>query len=109
VQLTSFKIKKEEYLAEAVDDADVTGGVSMPMPSTYPGRRGGEGGYGTPVNSEMEQTKTWTLRRYDFLIQFCWQPTPRGKRLDNMADDAGGGGEVPSTAAVPDDTASDSS
>ena len=79
-------------------------------------RRGEEGGYGRDSGygspsaaTDIKVPENWTLRRYDFLIQFCWQPTPRGTRLENMAKKASGNEEVPSTAAVPDDTASDSS
>jgi hypothetical protein len=45
----------------------------------------------------MEEPKTWKLGRYDFLIQFCWQPQPRGERLKKLAGESS---EAPSTAAV---------
>jgi hypothetical protein len=117
VQLTFEPIKEEEYLAEAVDDQQPGGGTPIGMPSTYgygSGGRGEEGGYGygsPTTDPEVKLPETWKLRRYDFLIHFAWQPTPRGDRLNKTTDKADGSEteEVPSTAAVPDDTASDSS
>jgi hypothetical protein len=46
----------------------------------------------------MEEPKTWKLGRYDFVVQFCWQPQPRGARLKKLA--GGETSETPSTAAV---------
>jgi type IV pilus assembly protein PilM len=114
VQLTAFPIKEEEYLAEAVDDPQAGGGMSMAMPSYGYGGRGEEGGYGygspTGAATDVKPPETWKLRRYDFLIQFCWQPTPRGERLNKSANKTEEGSEeVPSTAAVPDGTVGDSS
>jgi type IV pilus assembly protein PilM len=107
VILTSSNIKKEIYLPEAVDES---GDASMPtMPSAGYGRRGGEesgmlGAAGTATGEE--EPKTWTLRRYDFLIQFCWQPTPRGDRLNKLAGEGETeSAESPSTAAVDTDAA----
>ena len=40
----------------------------------------GEGGPGAALVEEAP--KQWKLRQYDFRIQFCWQPKPRGKRLE---------------------------
>jgi hypothetical protein len=51
----------------------------------------------------------WNLRLYDFVIQFCWQPKPRGDRLKAMAEEKTQEGDVPSTAAVEDGSARDSS
>jgi hypothetical protein len=39
----------------------------------------------------------WDLRRYDFIIQFAWQPQPRGQRIEKMAKQ---GEAAPSTAAA---------
>jgi hypothetical protein len=102
VVLTSFPIKKETYLPEAVDES-MNGGS---MPSASYDRRGGEeigmrGEIATPAGPEAP--KNWVLRRYDFLVQFCWQPQPRGKRLEKMAGAATGA--APSTAATNTDAA----
>jgi type IV pilus assembly protein PilM len=110
VQLTSYSIKEVQYSPEAVDDPQQMGGA-MPMAQSYGyGVRGEDGGYGGATTAtEFKEPEIWKLRVYDFLIQFAWQPTPRSKRLDNMAKkESGGEEEVPSTAAVPDDTAGDS-
>lgn len=114
VQLFSFAIKKEQYLAEALDDPEAAGGMGMPMamPSMY-GGRGEGGGYGPTATAGMEKPpEVWTLRRYDFLIQFCWQPTPRGKRLEKLAngasDEEDTSEEVPTTAAASNTSAAES-
>jgi type IV pilus assembly protein PilM len=119
VQLTFEPIKEEEYLAEAVDDQQAGGGTPAAVPTGYGGYggysgRGEEGGYGygsPTTDPQVKLPETWKLRRYDFLIHFAWQPTPRGDRLNKTTDKADGSEteEVPSTAAVPDETASDSS
>jgi type IV pilus assembly protein PilM len=99
VILTFERIKKEIYSPEAVDDT-AAGGMSMPSTSYGYGRGGGDE-RGSPLGAAaapgIEEPKMWTLRRYDFLIQFCWQPQPRGERLKKLAGESG---ETPSTAAV---------
>jgi hypothetical protein len=37
------------------------------------------------------------LRQYDFVIQFCWQPKPRGERPEEWAQQQG---ELPETASL---------
>jgi type IV pilus assembly protein PilM len=102
VLLTSEKIKKETYRPEAVDESP-DGGM-MPTSSYSRGgdERGGMLGYGGTGTTGTEEPKTWTLRRYDFLIQFCWQPQPRSDRLKKLAGESG---DAPSTAAVETDAA----
>jgi type IV pilus assembly protein PilM len=78
VVVTNEKIKTVTYLAEPVDAAS----GMMPM-----GARGLEGSAmqpGTGMPGEV-LPKTFKLRQYDFVIQFCWQPQPRGQRLQKMA------------------------
>ena len=102
VILTFERIKKEIYLPEAVDET-ADGSASMPT-SSY-GRRGGEEGGmlgASGTGAETDEIKTWTLRRYDFYVQFCWQPQPRGERLKKLAGESG---ETPSTASVDTDAA----
>jgi type IV pilus assembly protein PilM len=104
VILTFERIKRETYLPEAVDDT-AESGMSMSSPGGYSrgasDERGGMLG-ATGAGPGMEEPKTWTLRRYDFLVQFCWQPQPRGERLKKLA---GENSEAPSTAAVETETA----
>jgi type IV pilus assembly protein PilM len=35
-----------------------------------------------PIPDPNDEKKTLTLKRWDFTIQFAWQPTPLGKRLE---------------------------
>jgi hypothetical protein len=39
----------------------------------------------TAVGDDQPETKTWKLRRYDFIIQFCWQPKTRTQRREKAA------------------------
>jgi hypothetical protein len=51
------------------------------------------------------EPKTFDLRRYDFLVQFAWQPTPRSKRQELKNQPAGQTvDEAAGTAAVGDTT-----
>jgi type IV pilus assembly protein PilM len=97
VVVTTEEIKPVTYLAEAIDPT-AAGGMPTPPPMSDDA---GERGVGAAANA-VQQPKLWKLRQYDFVIQFCWQPQPRAKRLENkrlekMAEQPG---EVPSTAAV---------
>jgi hypothetical protein len=54
------------------------------------------------------EPKTFDLRRYDFLVQFAWQPTPRSKRQEmknqpagQMVDEAAGTAAVGDTTTPP--------
>jgi hypothetical protein len=102
VILTFEKIKKEIYVPEAVEESADGSMPTMPT-SGYGdyGRRSGSDERSMPgptgVGPGEEEVKTWTLRRYDFLVQFCWQPQPRGDRLEKLAGERE---EAPSTAAV---------
>jgi hypothetical protein len=45
--------------------------------------------------------KMFKLRQYDFVVQFCWQPQPRGKRIEMAQKKNAPAGEgAPSTAAA---------
>ena len=45
---------------------------------------GGGGGLGRPPGSAEveEESSIITLRRYEFIVQFCWKETPRSKRKE---------------------------
>jgi hypothetical protein len=95
VVLTSFPIKEETYLPEAVEES---ADGRMSMSSGYDRRGGDESGMLAAQGAAgTEEPKLWKLRRYDFLIQFCWVPKPRSNRLNELASERG---EAPSTAAV---------
>jgi type IV pilus assembly protein PilM len=89
--VTREKTNTVEYLGESVD---LTAGAVPNIPVAAPaspelGPGGVPGGPAPP--------KTFKLRRYRFIVQFSWQPKPRGKRLEKMAQQKGA---APSTAAV---------
>jgi type IV pilus assembly protein PilM len=94
VVVTREKTKTVQYLAEATDEdpSRVSMGPSME----------GRGGVPTSGTAGQEQPKIWKLRRYDFLIQFAWQPQPRRQRLEKMAQE---GQAAPGTAAAAGDVA----
>jgi type IV pilus assembly protein PilM len=59
----------------------------------------GRGGFNSNSGAAGAVPEVWKLRRYDFTIQFCWSPKPRGERRENMAKQ--GVGRVPATARLP--------
>jgi type IV pilus assembly protein PilM len=89
VVVTREKIRPVTYFAEAPENAGAAG--------TRPA--GPEGSLMAPggVAPAGEQQKTFKLRKYRFVIQFCWQPQPRGQRLEKMAQKKAA---EPSTAAT---------
>jgi type IV pilus assembly protein PilM len=100
VIVTTEEIKPVTYFPEATD-MSATG--TMPTGAGAYGRGEEAVGPGAPGEKEPE---LWKLRQYDFIIQFCWQPQPRGARLDKkkMAQEQPPDGEAPSTAAIEGDT-----
>jgi type IV pilus assembly protein PilM len=96
VVVTTEEIKPVTYWAEAIDPT-AAGGMPTDMPMVS--ARDGEA---TGAAAKPEEPKIWKLRQYNFIIQFCWQPEPRGKRLDKVPKQPG---DAPSTAAVEGDTA----
>jgi hypothetical protein len=64
------------YMAEPIDPNSPAGMQSMPM-----GPEGSPGGIGA-AGAGQQMPKTFKLRQYDFIVQFCWQPQPRGKRIE---------------------------
>jgi len=97
VVVTSERVKPVTYLAEPLDGTTPGAMPTMPV--------GPEGGALTGVPGEMGP-KMFKLRQYDFIVQFSWQPEPRGKRLEKMAQKknaapgATSESEAPSTAAT---------
>jgi type IV pilus assembly protein PilM len=100
VIVTSEQIKPVTYFPEATD-MSADGGV----PAMTPTYDRGETAVGPAAPGE-EEPELWKLRQYDFIIQFCWQPQPRGKRLEKeKAEDEQPEGEAASTAATDGDAA----
>ncbi|HEX5470710.1 MAG TPA: pilus assembly protein PilM, partial [Lacipirellulaceae bacterium] len=89
VVVTHPKIQSVEYYPEASDNT--TAGPAM--------LRGPEAPGAVPIAAAQpgEQLKTYKLRKYRFIIQFCWQPQPRSLRLQKMAQKKAA---APSTAAT---------
>ncbi|MCC7476438.1 MAG: type IV pilus assembly protein PilM [Pirellulales bacterium] len=86
VVVTSEKVKTVTYMAEAMD-ATATGGIGPAGMAMGPRGMGEEAGglpYGTGAAGE-QLPKTFKLRQYDFVVQFCWQPKPRTERMLKLA------------------------
>jgi hypothetical protein len=97
VLVTSYRVISVEYMAEPIDPNNPTG---MPMSRGAEGPGPIPGGTGLPGE---QLPKTFKLRQYNFIVQFCWQPQPRGTRLEKMAQkkaQPAGEAEAPNTAAV---------
>lgn len=83
LKVTAYKISSVTYDPNAENDEDAKrfgGGGGF-------GEDGFGGGFGNPMGSgeEVEAPELWKLRRYDFIIQFCWQPETRSQRAKNAA------------------------
>ena len=87
VVITELKISTVPYFPEATEEEDGgmnnRGGEGRMMMRDRGPMLGLEGGGQAGVEKPPEP---WKLRRYDFRIQFCWQPMPRGKRQEMMAE-----------------------
>jgi type IV pilus assembly protein PilM len=75
--MTREKIRTVTYEADSPEN--IAAGGSRPVgPEAGPG--------GVPAGAAAgDQKKMFKLRKYLFVIQFCWQPQPRGQRLEKMA------------------------
>ena len=97
VVITELRIEELTYFPEATEE-DQTGegraNIRMPMERMPIGEDGGA------LPGAEQMPKTWKLRQYDFRIQFCWQPLPRGKRQEKMAQKQE---QPPQTAAAGDE------
>jgi type IV pilus assembly protein PilM len=84
VVITDLRIQELPYFPEATDEdaSQLQSRRAMAMENARP-----EPGVAAVPGDEVKQPpKEWKLRRYDFRIQFCWQPVPRGKRLEKQAE-----------------------
>jgi type IV pilus assembly protein PilM len=86
VVVTHEKIRPVTYQVEAAENA----GARLGGPEGVPMAPGGAPQAG-------EQPKNFKLRKYRFVIQFCWQPQPRGQRIEKMTQKKAA---EPSTAAA---------
>ena len=76
VVVTDQKVVSVTYMAELSDASN------GPVPMTG----GPEGTSLAGASIGDQQPKTFELRQYDFIVQFCWQPKPRSSRLKAMAE-----------------------
>jgi type IV pilus assembly protein PilM len=88
VVVTSLKTNPVTLFPEA---PDATGAPGASRSIVAEGRQPGGAG------AQMPEQKTFKLRKYRFVVQFVWQPQPRGKRLEKMAQK---NGAAPSTASA---------
>jgi type IV pilus assembly protein PilM len=98
VVVTHEKIRPVTYYAESPDAANPGGGPPMARP---PGPEGGGVAPGVAGAAGADQPKQYKLRKYRFVIQFCWQPQPRGQRMEKLAQKKAA---EAATAAAPTDT-----
>ncbi|MEN1681013.1 MAG: type IV pilus assembly protein PilM [Planctomycetota bacterium] len=85
VLVTELPIMDATYNPEAESD-DQAGrpGAGGRGPAMDEGGFGGFGGFGrrgAGAEGMEEPPENWELRRYDFVVQFVWQPKPRAERL----------------------------
>jgi hypothetical protein len=90
VVVTKARIEDAKYLTEPGSTEDGGRGTGGRTVFSSGGRGGGD-------SSDGASSKTWNLRQYDFVIQFCWQPKPRGQRREEWAQQ---GREFPETASL---------
>ena len=76
VVMTHEKIRTVTYYADTPENAGAAAGPRPAGPEAI--------GPGAPVGA-ADQQKKFKLRKYLFVIQFCWQPQPRGQRLETAA------------------------
>ncbi len=80
VVVTKKKIEKVTYSPDAAEDGRSSGpsfgGVGMPTAV----------GLGVGNSDQPEVPEVWKLRRYDFILQFAWTPTPKNQRQANRLD-----------------------
>ena len=88
VVITSYGIRDVTYSSAP---ADPTGSASQGRNAPS----GRERTFGAENNPAGAASESWKLRRYDFMIQFSWQPKPRTTRRQEMAK---GSAQVPATA-----------
>jgi type IV pilus assembly protein PilM len=83
VVITQPRIRTVTFLPDETD-SDASTSMGRPAMSRMEREpRGRDAG----AADEPEQ-KTWKLRRYDFIIQFCWQPKTRTQRREKSAASA---------------------
>jgi hypothetical protein len=80
--VTSRRVQDVTYLAESAEAAQQRINA-FNRPDIDGGQRPGG-----PIAAEPPEPKKFKLRQYDFYIQFCWQPRPRGEREEKLSQPA---------------------
>jgi hypothetical protein len=93
VVVTHPRIRNVTYSSETPDNMTSGGSIYRPGSPEMPGGVGPGGAL-----PAADQPKQFKLRKYPFLVQFMWQPQPRGQRLERMAQKKAAA--TPSTAAA---------
>ena len=116
----AWLVADKELVDDMIDpDAELYGEGGRPI-QFGGGDRGDEGGPAAGATPTGPVSRAFTVKRYDFVVQFCWQPKTRAERQElataraaaeqaarEAAEAAGGGdgttGEQPVEATVPAD------
>lgn len=72
VVVTQHRIQDVDFYPDAQGEDDTRSRGR----SNFRRAQAGDGG------ADRDEPRVWKLRRYDFVIQFCWQPTPRSERQE---------------------------
>lgn len=83
-------VEDKKIQKEVIDlDAPVGGAATQRGGGGYGSEFGGEGGYGgirtgaaATGEDEEEETSIVELDKYEFIVQFVWQETPKSKRIE---------------------------
>jgi type IV pilus assembly protein PilM len=92
------KAQRVDYRAESEEAFAQRAAAAQPVP-------GGPAPAPGAVAAAALVPKSFTLRRYDFIVQFMWQPQPRSARLEKRNQLATQAAEGDGTAAVGEDAA----
>ena len=98
VVVTREKTRPVTYFAEMPDPTGAAPGSRPGMGAEGPAGPGAPGVPGASTTPGAAEPKTFKLRKYRFVVQFGWQPQPRGQRIEKAAKKKAG---EASTAAAP--------
>jgi type IV pilus assembly protein PilM len=96
IVITKNPIYEVQYTPQTLSEMEMTRRRSMGVEDTRGSTRGTRGRPRAARNAEEEikPPEVWTLREYDFVVQFVWQPMPRSERIaKRQAPEDGAGGE----------------
>jgi type IV pilus assembly protein PilM len=97
--VTRERLQRVQLAAESLEAVE----ARQQQAAQEAARKNAQGAAGAALAAPIEP-KTFDLRRYDFIIQFAWQPTPRSKRQDKANGIVDPAADAAGTAAVGDTT-----